>query len=163
WSSARVEVLAARPLRSFRCLEEGHVRQNCPSDADRGGRCYSCGGTGHVARDCAEAPRCPVCADLGVRIGPTAVEPGVRLGAARAPPPRCACRVLRRRHARHRAGGGRNQGQPSGRGGGGHVGQRDPGVGAASSNFSCSTSLNMLELHSLYADPPLNTGYRHSA
>ncbi|KZC14284.1 hypothetical protein WN55_06681 [Dufourea novaeangliae] len=65
WSSARVEVLAARPLRWFRCLEEGHVRRGCPCDADRGGRCYSCGGTGYVARECTEAPKCPVCTDLG--------------------------------------------------------------------------------------------------
>ncbi|KZC14282.1 hypothetical protein WN55_06679 [Dufourea novaeangliae] len=65
WSSARVEVLAARPLRCFRCLEEGHVRRGCPCDADRGGRCYSCGGSGHVARECTEAPKCPVCTDLG--------------------------------------------------------------------------------------------------
>ncbi|KZC14685.1 hypothetical protein WN55_07351 [Dufourea novaeangliae] len=35
------------------------------SASARGGRCYVCGGTGHVARDCQESPRCPVCSDLG--------------------------------------------------------------------------------------------------
>ncbi|KZC06853.1 Cellular nucleic acid-binding protein [Dufourea novaeangliae] len=65
WSSAGVELLAARPLRCFRCLEAGHVRPKCPCDTDRGGRCYVCGGAGHVARDCQESPRCPVCSDLG--------------------------------------------------------------------------------------------------
>ncbi|KZC13881.1 hypothetical protein WN55_06206 [Dufourea novaeangliae] len=65
WSSAGVELLAARPLRCFRCLEAGHVCPKCPCDTDRGGRCYVCGGAGHVARDCTESPRCPVCSDLG--------------------------------------------------------------------------------------------------
>ncbi|KZC11873.1 hypothetical protein WN55_03905 [Dufourea novaeangliae] len=65
WSSARVEALAARPLRCFRCLELGHVRLKCPRDADRAGRCYGCGSGEHLVRDCAAAPKWPVCADLG--------------------------------------------------------------------------------------------------
>ncbi|KZC14189.1 hypothetical protein WN55_06269 [Dufourea novaeangliae] len=75
WSSATVEALPARPLRCYHCQEEGHVRQKYTRDADRGGRCYSCGGEGRMVRDCAAAPKCPVCADLGRpanhSVGPT--------------------------------------------------------------------------------------------
>ncbi|CAK9834518.1 hypothetical protein ANTRET_LOCUS11035 [Anthophora retusa] len=83
WSSARVAVLAARPLQCYRCLQVGHVRQRCTGDVDRSGRCYNCGATGHTAGKCpAEAPNCPLCADLGRpaghRLGSKACSPPTR-------------------------------------------------------------------------------------
>ncbi|XP_053994075.1 probable ATP-dependent RNA helicase vasa-like [Hylaeus volcanicus] len=65
WTSARVEALAARALRCYKCLELGHVLQKCPCEVDRSARCYLCGGIDHRARDCAAPPSCPVCADIG--------------------------------------------------------------------------------------------------
>ncbi|XP_032690542.1 uncharacterized protein LOC116853523 [Odontomachus brunneus] len=65
WGMARVEVLAARPLQCFRCLEEGHVRQHCRSDVDRSGVCYRCGGPGHRAAECTGRVVCPVCSTAG--------------------------------------------------------------------------------------------------
>lgn len=44
WSSARGEALSARLCGCYRCLKMGHVRQKCPCDTNRGGRCYTCGG-----------------------------------------------------------------------------------------------------------------------
>ncbi|XP_053990034.1 protein lin-28 homolog B-like [Hylaeus volcanicus] len=81
WTSARVEALAARALRCYKCLELGYVRQKCPCEADRSAGCYLCGGTDHRARDCAASPSCPVCTDIGR-------PANHRLGAkGRAPPP----------------------------------------------------------------------------
>ncbi|XP_011858931.1 PREDICTED: uncharacterized protein LOC105556448 [Vollenhovia emeryi] len=37
WASTRVELLEARPLICFRCLERGPVRQNCRNPVDRSG------------------------------------------------------------------------------------------------------------------------------
>ncbi|CAK9815590.1 hypothetical protein ANTPLA_LOCUS8712 [Anthophora plagiata] len=92
WTSARVEVLAARPLQCYRCLQYGHVRQRCTGDADRSSRCYNCGGSGHTAGQCpAEAPNCPLCSDLGRpaghRLGSKACSPptGKKKGAKKAP------------------------------------------------------------------------------
>lgn len=53
------------PLQCFRCLEGGHVRDQCKSETDRSRRCYRCGKEGHKAQQCDDAPKCPVCADLG--------------------------------------------------------------------------------------------------
>ncbi|CAK9820202.1 hypothetical protein ANTQUA_LOCUS10541 [Anthophora quadrimaculata] len=83
WASARVEVLAARPLQCYRCLQVGHVRQRCTGDVDRSGRCYNCGASGHTAGKCpAETPNCPLCADLGRpaghRLGSKACSPPTR-------------------------------------------------------------------------------------
>ncbi|XP_032690633.1 uncharacterized protein LOC116853609 [Odontomachus brunneus] len=61
WGLARAEVLAARPLQCFRCLEEGHVRQHCRSEINRSGLCYRCGGPGHQAAECTGRLSCPVC------------------------------------------------------------------------------------------------------
>ncbi|XP_032690467.1 uncharacterized protein LOC116853467 [Odontomachus brunneus] len=61
WGMSRVEVLAARPLQCFRCLEERHVRQHCRSKVDRSGLCYRCGGPGHRAAECTGRLSCPVC------------------------------------------------------------------------------------------------------
>ncbi|TGZ45778.1 hypothetical protein DBV15_12339, partial [Temnothorax longispinosus] len=65
WFAVRVQALESRPLQCFKCLEGGHVRSQCPSEADRSARCYRCGGDGHRARDCKGTPCCPVCSDLG--------------------------------------------------------------------------------------------------
>ena len=43
---ARVDLLDARPLHCYKCMERGHVRVNCPNtDVDRSGCCYRCGDT----------------------------------------------------------------------------------------------------------------------
>ncbi|XP_072948710.1 uncharacterized protein [Epargyreus clarus] len=52
WVSARVEVLPARSLQCFRCLEMGHARQKCTSTKDRSALCYVCGEPGHKASQC---------------------------------------------------------------------------------------------------------------
>ncbi|KZC05516.1 hypothetical protein WN55_07091 [Dufourea novaeangliae] len=99
WSSARVEALPARPLRCYLCLEEGHVLQKRPRDADRGGRFYSCGGEGHMVRHYAAAPKCPVCVDLG--------RPADhRLSSKGCAPPSSRRGVARRRRQRRRSGCG---------------------------------------------------------
>ncbi|KAG6451040.1 hypothetical protein O3G_MSEX006896 [Manduca sexta] len=43
WTAARVTVLESRPLRCFRCLESGHVRERCDCAVDRSELCYCCG------------------------------------------------------------------------------------------------------------------------
>jgi hypothetical protein len=64
WILARVEILAKRPMRCFRCLEPGHVGSKCPGDKDRSNCCFICGQDGHKAKECtAAAPKCPVCVD----------------------------------------------------------------------------------------------------
>jgi len=40
WVSARVEVLAPRPMRCYRCLKKEHIRSRCTTPIDRGDRCY---------------------------------------------------------------------------------------------------------------------------
>ncbi|TGZ45956.1 hypothetical protein DBV15_12219 [Temnothorax longispinosus] len=67
WSRARIELLQARPLRCYRCLEVGHVRASCTAPVDHYGVCYRCSQGDHRASLCAaEAPRCPLCADSGL-------------------------------------------------------------------------------------------------
>ncbi|XP_011706311.1 PREDICTED: uncharacterized protein LOC105461508 [Wasmannia auropunctata] len=67
WSTARVELLRRRPLRCFRCLAAGHVRDRCPSETDRSDCCFNCGESGHPMRDCGRAPNCPICKSKGMR------------------------------------------------------------------------------------------------
>ncbi|XP_011859073.1 PREDICTED: uncharacterized protein LOC105556589 [Vollenhovia emeryi] len=66
WMSARVDLLDARPLVCYRCLERGHVRQQCRSKVDRSSTCYRCGGEGHKAQNCNTEPKCPVCMEKGL-------------------------------------------------------------------------------------------------
>lgn len=66
WTSARVELLDAKPLQCFRCLEFGHAKQYCRNPVDRSLLCYKCGREGHVAMRCDATPRCVVCADAGL-------------------------------------------------------------------------------------------------
>lgn len=82
WVSARVEVLAARPLQCFRCLEQGHARHHCTSTVDRSGLCYVCGEPDHKASHCkAQAPKCALCLSYGL-------PNNHRLGSKRCSPPK---------------------------------------------------------------------------
>ncbi|XP_070529759.1 uncharacterized protein [Cardiocondyla obscurior] len=65
WISARVELLAERPLQCFRCLQSGHVRERCPSTEDRSNCCFRCGVPGHRAVECVNPPSCPACKKAG--------------------------------------------------------------------------------------------------
>lgn len=64
WSKVKITLLEARPLRCYKCLERGHVRERCPNSQDRSDRCYRCGESGHIARECKASPKCPICADI---------------------------------------------------------------------------------------------------
>ncbi|XP_011858084.1 PREDICTED: uncharacterized protein LOC105555669 [Vollenhovia emeryi] len=79
WVSARVDLLDARPLVCYRCLERGHVRQQCRSAQDRSNLCYRCGGEGHKAQACSATPKCPVCSAKGLPAGHKAGGGGCRL------------------------------------------------------------------------------------
>lgn len=65
WTSSRVEMLPARQLQCFRCLERGHVQANCVNGVDRSDACYRCGQTGHRAAECVEKPSCMLCLAAG--------------------------------------------------------------------------------------------------
>jgi len=66
WAQARVELLKARPLQCYRCLEFGHTRQRCTATEDRGNVCYRCGQSGHLVTACKNAPQCTLCAGKGL-------------------------------------------------------------------------------------------------
>lgn len=65
WANARMQMLEARLLQCFRCLEGDHVKDQCQNTVDRSRRCYRCGEEGHRAQTCLVLPKCPVCTDLG--------------------------------------------------------------------------------------------------
>lgn len=69
WVFARVDLLDARPLQCYKCLQPGHVRQKCPNDWDNSDRCYRCGGPGHRAQGCVAPPHCLVCEEAGKPAG----------------------------------------------------------------------------------------------
>ncbi|KAL0859171.1 hypothetical protein ABMA27_010995 [Loxostege sticticalis] len=99
WVSCRVQVLETKPLRCYRCMEGGHVREQCPCETDRSELCYRCGRPGHQARECvAAAPNCPVCADLGKpadhKVGSKNCSPPKRGKASKPVPPRSTGDVM---------------------------------------------------------------------
>ncbi|XP_070518820.1 uncharacterized protein [Cardiocondyla obscurior] len=65
WTKVKVDLLRARSMRCFKCLEKGHAKERCPVSIDRSGRCYRCGKQGHAARGCSASPCCPLCSDIG--------------------------------------------------------------------------------------------------
>ncbi|TGZ48578.1 hypothetical protein DBV15_12433 [Temnothorax longispinosus] len=60
---------SAAPVKPKNADSKGHVRAQCTSAIDRSSRCYRCGNTDHLARECNAAPKCPVCTDLGKPAG----------------------------------------------------------------------------------------------
>lgn len=65
WTSARVDLLGARPTQCFRCWQFGHLRHSCQSKDDYSGLCFRCGGGGHAARNCNAPPNCKICSVAG--------------------------------------------------------------------------------------------------
>lgn len=65
WTTARVELLKARPVQCFRCWKFGHVRGMCSDPNDRSHACYRCGKEGHSARICDAVPCCVLCIEQG--------------------------------------------------------------------------------------------------
>ncbi|XP_043499934.1 zinc finger CCHC domain-containing protein 13-like [Polistes fuscatus] len=65
WSRVRVFPVRPRPLRCHRCLARGHVAASCPAPSARMGVCFGCGEPGHVAKDCGDKPKCPICVEAG--------------------------------------------------------------------------------------------------
>lgn len=62
WVAAQVKLLQPRPMRCYRCLEVGHVRLRCTSEADRSMECYRCGKPGHKVSQCTAAEaNCSLC------------------------------------------------------------------------------------------------------
>lgn len=86
WVATQVKLLQPAPLRCFRCLEVGHIKQRCKSTVDRSTLCFRCGVDGHKATECSSAPHCPICASakkpaehrLGSRacVAPPRLPPG---------------------------------------------------------------------------------------
>lgn len=62
-----VEALGARPFQCYKCLAAGHTRATCKAEVDRSGFCYRCDRAGHRAAECSAEPRCPYCADRGLK------------------------------------------------------------------------------------------------
>ncbi|XP_025158948.1 uncharacterized protein LOC112589518 [Harpegnathos saltator] len=69
WTQVKVELLMARPMQCYRCMEKGHVQYNCTNETNRRGNCYRCGEYGHLARDCEKRVRCHICAEAGISAG----------------------------------------------------------------------------------------------
>jgi hypothetical protein len=69
WTSARVVMLEARPLRCFKCMGIGHTRPKCPSTVDRTSLCFRCGEKGHKSAGCFAEAKCNVCTAAGKHSG----------------------------------------------------------------------------------------------
>ncbi|EFN63140.1 hypothetical protein EAG_08772, partial [Camponotus floridanus] len=52
WTTARVELLDARPVQCFKCWAFGHVQAMCRSEVDRRNLCLRCGEAGHKSQQC---------------------------------------------------------------------------------------------------------------
>ncbi|KYN29063.1 hypothetical protein ALC57_01511, partial [Trachymyrmex cornetzi] len=67
WTMTRVELLPERALQCHRCLETGHVRNQCRNETDRSMACYRCGQNGHNVKGCKESAYCIICAERGLK------------------------------------------------------------------------------------------------
>ncbi|KAL0277928.1 UNVERIFIED_CONTAM: hypothetical protein PYX00_005044 [Menopon gallinae] len=66
WSSAKIQLMQAKPVRCYRCLQEGDVGAKCPTGATDI-KCFGCSGTGHAAANCERDPHCELCAKKGLK------------------------------------------------------------------------------------------------
>ncbi|XP_072761523.1 uncharacterized protein [Anoplolepis gracilipes] len=70
WYKLPIELLPRLPLRCFKCMEEGHVQQQCGSDRSCANMCFRCGKEGHKANSCSEQKvHCALCVDFGAPAG----------------------------------------------------------------------------------------------
>lgn len=65
WTSARVTLLDAAPMRCVRCFEVGHAGAKCTASVDLSAACMRCGQPGHRAAMCSADPHCVLCATDG--------------------------------------------------------------------------------------------------
>ncbi|XP_068993471.1 uncharacterized protein [Neodiprion pinetum] len=66
WTTARVELLEARPRQCYKCWGFGHIGSTCKASTERRAACYRCSAEGHQARDCTANPKCAVCEGRGI-------------------------------------------------------------------------------------------------
>ncbi|XP_068994243.1 uncharacterized protein [Neodiprion pinetum] len=66
WTTARVELLEARPRQCYKCWGFGHIGSMCKASTERRAACYRCSAEGHQARDCTANPKCAVCEGRGI-------------------------------------------------------------------------------------------------
>ncbi|XP_045541645.1 caskin-1-like [Papilio machaon] len=82
WCMATVTAVRARPLCCFKCMQLGHTRALCPSEAEDGRLCFRCGQEGHKRAACEAPVNCAVCNRTGC--------PHAHImGGAKCTPPHC--------------------------------------------------------------------------